>query len=141
VYIDGIFVQGATRGDGNTGEDITPNLRTIRNLPLQLVAGAPAGRIEVRGEVFLDKQSFLKLNQEQEKNNAKVFVNPRNAAAGSLRLLDSSITATRPLRIYIYSTGLVETDAELPATHWDTLMWLEGMGLPVNRASARCKGR
>jgi DNA ligase (NAD+) len=140
VYIDGIFVQGATRGDGNTGEDITPNLRTIRNLPLQLVAGAPAGRIEVRGEVFLDKQSFLKLNQEQEKNNAKVFVNPRNAAAGSLRLLDSSITATRPLRIYIYSTGLVETDAELPATHWDTLMWLEGMGLPVNRASARCKG-
>lgn len=139
VYMDGIFVQGATRGDGNTGEDITPNLRTIRNLPLQLI-NAPSGRIEVRGEVFLDKQSFVKLNREQEKNNAKVFVNPRNAAAGSLRLLDSSITAKRPLRIYVYSIGLVEVDAELPATHWETLKWLERMGLPFNGVSARCKG-
>lgn len=137
VYTDGVFNQGATRGDGNTGEDITPNLRTIRNLPLQLI-GAPNGRIEVRGEVFLDKKSFDKLNQEQEKNNAKVFVNPRNAAAGSLRLLDSAITATRPLRIYIYSIGLVEVDVELPPTHWDTLAWLSEMGLPINDASARC---
>ena len=108
IYSDGLFTQGATRGDGNTGEDITPNLRTIRNLPLQLI-GAPSGRIEVRGEVFLDKKSFDRLNREQEKNNNKVFVNPRNAAAGSLRLLDSSITATRPLRIYIYSTCLLYT--------------------------------
>ena len=138
IYSDGLFTQGATRGDGNTGEDITPNLRTIRNLPLQLI-GAPSGRIEVRGEVFLDKKSFDRLNREQEKNNNKVFVNPRNAAAGSLRLLDSSITATRPLRIYIYSTGLVEVDAELPQTHWDRLNWLAEMGLPINAASARCK--
>ena len=138
IYSNGLFTQGATRGDGNTGEDITPNLRTIRNLPLQLI-GAPSGRIEVRGEVFLDKKSFNRLNREQEKNNNKVFVNPRNAAAGSLRLLDSSITAARPLRIYIYSTGLVEVDAELPRTHWETLNWLAEMGLPINDASARCK--
>ncbi len=137
VYIDGLFTQGATRGDGSTGEDITPNLRTLRNLPLQL-SGAPRGRIEVRGEVFLDKKSFARLNREQEKNNAKVFVNPRNAAAGSLRLLDSTITASRPLRIYIYSIGLVEVDAELPSSHWDTLKWLSDMGLPINDASARC---
>ena len=89
--------------------------------------------------MFLDKKSFDRLNREQEKNNNKVFVNPRNAAAGSLRLLDSSITATRPLRIYIYSTGLVEVDAELPQTHWDRLNWLAEMGLPINAASARCK--
>jgi DNA ligase (NAD+) len=139
VYIDGVFSQGATRGDGSTGEDITPNLRTIRNLPLKL-DGAPSGRIEVRGEVFLDKKSFARLNVEQEKVNGKVFVNPRNAAAGSLRLLDSSITATRPLRIYIYSIGLVEVDIELPATHWQTLEWLGTMGFPINSASARCSG-
>ena len=139
VYIDGIFTQGATRGDGNTGEDITPNLRTIKNLPLKL-EGAPGGRLEVRGEVFLDKSSFRELNRKQEINDAKVFVNPRNAAAGSLRLLDSKITARRPLRVYIYSTGLVEVKKKLPSTHWQTLAWLAEMGLPVNDASARCHG-
>ena len=135
TYQDGLFVQGATRGNGQVGEDITPNLRTIKSLPLKL-KDAPAGLIEVRGEVFIDKSSFEQLNKDQAKREDKVFVNPRNAAAGSLRLLDSSITASRPLRIYIYSTGPVEVDAKLPKTHWDMLQWLSKLGFPVNPESA-----
>ena len=135
TYQDGVFVQGATRGDGKTGEDITPNLRTIRSLPLKLDA-APNGLLEVRGEVFIDKLSFEALNQDQQARDDKVFVNPRNAAAGSLRLLDSSITASRPLRIYISSTGPVEVDAVTPDTHWEMLQWLKSLGLPVNSESA-----
>ena len=135
TYRDGVFVQGATRGDGKTGEDITPNLRTIRSLPLKLDK-APNGLLEVRGEVFIDKLSFEALNQDQQARDDKVFVNPRNAAAGSLRLLDSSITACRPLRIYIYSTGPVEVDADTPDTHWEMLQWLKSLGLPVNSESA-----
>ena len=102
TYQDGLFVQGATRGNGQVGEDITPNLRTIKSLPLKL-ENAPDGLIEVRGEVFIDKPSFAALNKTQEAREDKVFVNPRNAAAGSLRLLDSSITASRPLRIYLFN--------------------------------------
>ncbi len=131
VYEDGVFVQGATRGDGNTGEDITPNLRTIQSLPLSL-KDAPDGRIEVRGEVFIDKAAFEALNAHQARQNDKIFVNPRNAAAGSLRLLDSSITAQRPLRIIIYAMGLIEIDDALPETHWDMLQWFSAMGLPVS---------
>jgi len=138
TYQDGLFVQGATRGDGQVGEDITPNIRTIKALPLKLKK-APKGTIEVRGEVFIDKPSFKALNKEQEAKKDKVFVNPRNAAAGSLRLLDSSITASRPLRIYIYSTGPVEVDASLPETHWEMLQWLKVLGLPVNPESKRQK--
>ena len=138
TYQDGLFVQGATRGNGQVGEDITPNLRTIKSLPLKL-DDAPDGLIEVRGEVFIDKPSFKKLNQEQLARDDKVFVNPRNAAAGSLRLLDSSITASRPLRIYIYSTGPVEVDKELPETHWEMLQWLKTMGFPVNPESKKQK--
>ena len=131
VYQNGVFTQGATRGDGTTGEDITPNLRTIQSLPLTL-ADAPDGRIEVRGEVFIDKAAFEKLNADQARNNDKVFVNPRNAAAGSLRLLDSSITAKRPLRIIVYAMGLIEIDTPLPQTHWDMLQWFAQMGLPIS---------
>ena len=138
TYQDGLFVQGATRGNGQVGEDITPNLRTIKSLPLKL-ENAPDGLIEVRGEVFIDKPSFKALNKEQEKREDKVFVNPRNAAAGSLRLLDSSITASRPLRIYIYSTGPVEVETDLPVTHWGMLQWLKSMGLPVNPESKQQK--
>lgn len=138
TYQDGVFVLGATRGDGQVGEDITPNLRTIKSLPLKL-DNAPKGLIEVRGEVFIDKPSFVTLNKYQEEREDKVFVNPRNAAAGSLRLLDSSITASRPLRIYIYSTGPVEVEADLPETHWDMLQWLGSMGLPVNPESKQQK--
>jgi len=138
TYQDGLFVQGATRGNGQVGEDITPNLRTIKSLPLKL-ENAPDGLIEVRGEVFIDKQSFAALNKTQEAREDKVFVNPRNAAAGSLRLLDSSITASRPLRIYIYSTGPVEIETDLPETHWDMLQWLGALGLPVNPESKKQK--
>lgn len=136
VYMDGVFSQGATRGDGNTGEDITPNLRTIKSLPLSL-GGAPKGRIEVRGEVFIDKESFTRLNEDQAQKNEKVFVNPRNAAAGSLRLLDSSITAARPLRLTVYSMGVLDVNSELPETHWEMLKWFATMGLPVSNNSAR----
>ena len=138
TYQDGLFVQGATRGNGQVGEDITPNLRTIKSLPLKL-ENAPDGLIEVRGEVFIDKQSFAALNKTQEAREDKVFVNPRNAAAGSLRLLDSSITASRPLRIYIYSTGPVEIATDLPETHWDMLQWLAALGFPVNPESKKQK--
>ncbi len=137
-YQDGLFVQGATRGNGQVGEDITPNLRTIKSLPLKL-DNAPDGLIEVRGEVFIDKPSFKALNKEQQARDDKVFVNPRNAAAGSLRLLDSSITASRPLSIYIYSTGPVEVDIDLPETHWDMLQWLKSLGFPVNPESKKQK--
>ncbi len=137
-YQDGLFVQGATRGNGQVGEDITPNLRTIKSLPLKL-DNAPGGLIEVRGEVFIDKPSFKALNKDQEAREDKVFVNPRNAAAGSLRLLDSSITASRPLRIYIYSTGPVEVDIDLPQTHWDMLQWLKSLGFPINPESKKQK--
>ncbi len=139
VYIDGLFTQGATRGDGLVGEDITPNLRTIKSLPLRL-EDAPAGRIEVRGEVFIDKQSFVALNEDQAKKNHKVFVNPRNAAAGSLRLLDSSVSASRPLRLIAYSLGVTETEQPLPDTHWDTLQWLASMGMPIGNNSALLSG-
>jgi len=138
TYQDGLFVQGATRGNGQVGEDITPNLRTIKSLPLKL-ENAPDGLIEVRGEVFIDKPSFAALNKSQEAREDKVFVNPRNAAAGSLRLLDSSITASRPLRIYVYSTGPVEVEVDLPETHWDMLQWLGKMGFPVNPESKKQK--
>ncbi|MEM7259416.1 MAG: NAD-dependent DNA ligase LigA, partial [Pseudomonadota bacterium] len=139
IYQDGVFSQGATRGDGTTGEDITPNIRTIRSLPLSL-KDAPAGRIEVRGEVFIDKQSFEQLNKLQADANEKVFVNPRNAAAGSLRLLDSSITANRPLRIIIYSMGLIDIAQPLADTHWDMLQWFAEMGLPVSDQSEKLTG-
>lgn len=139
VYTDGVFLQGATRGDGQVGEDITPNLRTIKSLPLTL-KDAPSGRIEVRGEVFIDKKAFEQLNKDQQKKQEKVFVNPRNAAAGSLRLLDSTITASRPLRITIYSMGLLELDDQTPATHWDMLQWFGSMGFPISTVSEKLDG-
>ena len=139
IYSDGVFVQGATRGDGQIGEDITPNLRTIKSIPLSL-SHAPKGRLEVRGEVFIDKHDFQKLNETQQERDEKVFVNPRNAAAGSLRLLDSSITASRPLQITIYSMGLLELEGETPDTHWDMLQWFGTMGFPISNVSAKLDG-
>lgn len=139
IYVDGTFARGATRGDGQTGEDITPNLRTLKSLPLTL-SDAPAGRIEVRGEVFIDKNSFANLNKDQLLKDEKIFVNPRNAAAGSLRLLDSSITAGRPLRLIVYAMGVVEVEAEIPETHWDMLTWFATMGLPISANSAKLDG-
>lgn len=139
VYEHGLFVRGATRGDGYTGEGITANLKTIRSLPLRLLGDNPPALLEVRGEVFMDKQGFNKLNENAEKTEQKTFANPRNAAAGSLRLLDSGITAKRPLSIYIYALGLVEGGKKL-ATHSDALAWLEKLGFPVNPEIILCEG-
>jgi len=105
AYRKGVFVQGATRGDGATGEDVTPNLRTVRSIPLRLPQAPDNDDLEVRGEVFFSRNDFEKLNARQRQAGEKEFANPRNAAAGSLRLLDSRITAQRPLRFFAYGVG------------------------------------
>lgn len=128
-YEKGQLVQAATRGDGQTGEDVTANVRTIRSIPLRLAPEAPA-ILEVRGEVLMNHADFERLNQAQAKRQEKVFVNPRNAAAGSLRQLDSHITAQRPLRFFAYGWG--EVNDALPARHTEVLEWLASLGLPVN---------
>jgi DNA ligase (NAD+) len=129
IYRDGVLVQAATRGDGFTGENITQNVKTIRNVPLKLRGDYPK-ELEVRGEVFMDSAGFEKLNNEAQKRGEKVFVNPRNAAAGSLRQLDSKITAKRPLMFYAYSTGLV-ADGSIPEDHFQQLEKLTDWGLPL----------
>ncbi|MCD8505433.1 MAG: NAD-dependent DNA ligase LigA [Burkholderiaceae bacterium] len=130
-YENGVLVQAATRGDGQTGEDVTANVRTIRSIPLKLKPRAPAV-IEVRGEVFMDHEDFKRLNDRQAARGEKVFVNPRNAAAGSLRQLDPKVTATRPLRFFAYGWG--EVSESLRATHSEMLDWIAELGLPVNQA-------
>ncbi len=127
TYESGKFVQGATRGDGLVGEDVTQNLRTIKMVPLQLEGEAPP-LFEVRGEVFINKADFVKMNEEREKAGEPTFVNPRNCAAGSLRQLDPRETAKRPLSIYFYETG----DGPAFATHWEKLARLRAYGLRTN---------
>lgn len=129
-YEQGLLVQAATRGDGQTGEDVTSNVRTIRSVPLKLGLGAPVV-VEVRGEVFMNRADFDGLNQRQAARGDKVFVNPRNAAAGSLRQLDPKVTSTRPLRFFAYGWG--EVSEPLRATHSEMLDWLAELGLPVNQ--------
>ncbi|MDN7123907.1 NAD-dependent DNA ligase LigA [Pseudidiomarina sp. 1APP75-32.1] len=131
LYENGQLVQGATRGDGQTGEAITANVRTIRNLPLQLHGNFPE-RMEVRGEVFMPLQAFAEFNEKALARGEKTFANPRNAAAGSLRQLDSRITAQRPLHFYAYSMGVVSADAELADSHYERLQQLADWGLPVS---------
>ncbi|NOH25771.1 NAD-dependent DNA ligase LigA [Vibrio europaeus] len=130
LYENGVLVQAATRGDGATGENITENVRTIKAIPLKLQGEGWPARIEVRGEVFMPKAGFDKLNEQALKKGEKVFVNPRNAAAGSLRQLDSRITATRPLSFYAYSVGVVE-GVELSSSHYERFIQLKGWGLPM----------
>ncbi|NHZ85756.1 MAG: NAD-dependent DNA ligase LigA [Planctomycetia bacterium] len=132
VYINGVFRHGSTRGDGLTGEDITQNLKTIKAIPLKLrsVSHPIPSILEVRGEVFMTKESFNEMNSIREKFEENLFANPRNAAAGSLRQLDSSITAKRPLSIYCYQPGAIE-DIEF-ATHMEFLEVLRKWGIPVN---------
>ncbi|OLQ91946.1 DNA ligase (NAD(+)) LigA [Vibrio panuliri] len=130
LYVDGVLVQAATRGDGTTGENITENVRTIAAIPLKLRGEGWPRRIEVRGEVFMPKAGFDKLNELALKKGEKTFVNPRNAAAGSLRQLDSRITATRPLSFYAYSVGVVE-GAELSNSHYERFLQLKSWGLPM----------
>jgi len=130
TYVDGLLVTGATRGDGYRGENITQNLRTVRSIPLSVSKEAPP-RFEVRGEVYLPKAGFKKLNEERAKEGLPLFANPRNAAAGSVRQLDSSITAKRPLDIFIYALGWAEGKA-VPDTHWEIMQWLKSLGFKTN---------
>ena len=130
LYVDGVLVQAATRGDGTTGENVTENVRTISAIPLKLRGEGWPNRIEVRGEVFMPKAGFDKLNQNALKKGEKPFVNPRNAAAGSLRQLDSRITATRPLSFYAYSVGVVEGEP-LSLSHYQRFLQLKNWGLPM----------
>ncbi|MBM4215716.1 MAG: NAD-dependent DNA ligase LigA [Gammaproteobacteria bacterium] len=138
TYERGVLVQAATRGDGTTGEDVTVNVRTIRSLPLHLRGQAPAV-LEARGEVFMPIAGFERLNAEASKKGEKVFANPRNAAAGSLRQLDPRITAQRPLDIFFYSIGAVE-GIELPSSHGATLELLRQFGLRVSPEIRKVRG-
>jgi DNA ligase (NAD+) len=138
TYVNGQLTTGATRGDGFRGENITQNLKTIRSIPLSVHGDAPP-RFEVRGEVFLSKTGFHKLNQERAEEGQPLFANPRNAAAGSVRQLDSRITARRPLDIYIYMLGY-PVGAEAPRkTHWETMEYLKSLGFKVNPNNRRMK--
>ena len=130
-YEDGILVQGATRGDGYTGEDVTANVRTIHSIPLRLRGEAPP-LLEVRGEVFMTHKGFEELNRRQREKGEKTFANPRNAAAGSLRQLDPRVTAERPLSFYAYAWGEV-AGWTLPETHYQVLQRFRELGLPVSR--------
>ncbi|NLX71671.1 MAG: NAD-dependent DNA ligase LigA [Clostridiales bacterium] len=126
-YQDGIFIRGATRGDGRTGEDITENLKTIRSIPLRL--NKPY-TLEVRGEVFISKKDFEELNAERRSKDLPLFANPRNAAAGSLRQLDPRITASRPLDIFVFN--LQHIDGMMPDTHWEALHLINELGLKIS---------
>jgi DNA ligase (NAD+) len=129
-YINGVLTQAATRGDGSTGEDVTVNIRTIRSLPLKLRTDHPPALLDVRGEVLMFKSDFAKLNQRQRDAGQKEFANPRNAAAGSLRQLDSKITAQRQLRFFAYGIGQCE-GADMPTSHAALLDWYQQLGIPV----------
>ncbi|AGT30690.1 DNA ligase LigA [Geobacillus genomosp. 3] len=132
-YEDGYFVQGATRGDGTTGEDITENLKTIRSLPLRLTEPVS---LEARGEAFMPKASFLRLNEEREARGEELFANPRNAAAGSLRQLDPKVAASRQLDLFVY--GLADAEALGIASHSGALDYLQALGFKVNPERRRC---
>ncbi|OMH30068.1 NAD-dependent DNA ligase LigA [Motiliproteus sp. MSK22-1] len=131
LYRNGILERGATRGDGSTGEDITLNVRTIPSIPLRLLGGDWPLVLEVRGEIYMPKQGFQSFNERALKQGEKPFVNPRNAAAGSLRQLDPKITARRPLEMCAYSVGLVE-QGSLPESHTEILLQLQQWGLKIN---------
>ncbi|MEB3899744.1 NAD-dependent DNA ligase LigA [Pseudomonas putida] len=138
LYRDGLLVQGATRGDGTTGEDISANVRTVRNIPLKLQGSGWPAVLEVRGEVYMSKAGFERLNAAQAESGGKTFANPRNAAAGSLRQLDPKITASRPLEFCCYGVGQVsETIAD---SHIGTLEKLKGWGMPISRELRHAAG-
>lgn len=139
LYEGGRLVRGATRGDGTTGEDITQNIRTVKSVPLHLHGKGYPGLLEVRGEVFMSRRGFQEMNRKAREQGEKEFANPRNAAAGSLRQLDSRITAQRPLEIFFYGTGKMEGGA-LPGTHGDILQQLHAWGLRINPESSVTNG-
>jgi len=138
LYEEGVLTRAATRGDGQVGENVTQNVRTIRTIPLRL-RGTPPPVLEVRGEIYMNRADFAALNERQRAEGLKVFVNPRNAAAGALRQLDPRITARRPLRLYVYGIGRVE-GWDVPQTQSAVLDALEGIGLPVNEERQVVRG-
>ena len=138
-YDAGVFVRAATRGDGETGEDVTDNVRTIRAVPLLLKVKSPPALLEVRGEIYLDEAGFAALNQRQLERGEKTFANPRNAAAGSLRQLDSKITANRPLTMVCYAIGTCD-GWDPPDSHFECLQWLRAAGFRVSPETRRVQG-
>ena len=140
-FENGWLVQAATRGDGGTGENITHNMRKVLAGATRLKGDSPPEVLEVRGEVFMRKDDFHKLNERQDALGEKIFVNPRNAAAGSLRQLDPAVTASRPLSFCGYALGEVAgADAQLPDTHWQMLEWIARLGLPVSSLAQQVTG-
>src|SRR5580765_5593604 len=138
LYEDGVLVRAATRGDGEVGENVTQNIRTIRKIPLRLRGKAPS-RLEVRGEVYMNRRDFERLNERQQAAGGKVFVNPRNAAAGAVRQLDPKLTAQRPLSFFAYGIG-AHAGWKVPATQSAVLDALERFGLPVSDIRDIAKG-
>ncbi|QIZ70277.1 NAD-dependent DNA ligase LigA [Oxynema aestuarii] len=140
TYENGILVRGATRGDGEYGEDITQNIKTIRAIPLRLTADPPPAVVEVRGEAFLPLDVFHKINREREANGEQPFANPRNAAAGTLRQLDSRVVAERHLDCFAYTLHIPgEEETEMAATQWDALEQLHALGFKVNPNRVLCR--
>ena len=143
IYEDGRFARGATRGDGYRGEDVTQNLRTVRSIPLRTLGPSPRV-LEVRGEVYMPKESFRAMNEERVASGEPPFANPRNSGAGSIRQLDSRITASRNLEIYVYGLGHTANGDSGPSTsmpdkHWDTLQRLKEIGFRVNLHNTLCR--
>lgn len=139
IYENGIFVQAATRGDGTSGEEVTENIRTVRDIPLKLSGKHLPKRIEVRGEIHMRKADFIRLNEQQQAKGEKVFVNPRNAAAGSLRQLDSKVTAQRPLSFFAYAVGEL-LGVPSPETHKEMMDYLVDLKMPVCPERDRVEG-
>ena len=136
TYEDGVLVQGATRGNGTTGEDVTPNLRTIRTIPLTLEGNFPP-RLEVRGEVYLPVEEFRRLNREREERGEQLYANPRNTGAGTIRQLDPKVTAARNMEIWVYSLNSTE-GVEFLQGHWEALQWLRSVGFRINPNNRLC---
>ena len=130
TYRNGVLERGATRGDGLRGEDVTANVRTIRSIPLQLM-GSPPELLEIRGEIYMGRQGFRRMNEARAAEGLSLYANPRNSAAGSVRQLDQNVTATRPLNIWVYALGYIEGGAA-PDNQWDLLLWLNEMGIRTN---------
>ncbi len=137
VYEDGVLVQGATRGNGFVGENVTHNLRTIRSIPLTL-QGSPPPYLEVRGEVYMPVDSFRRLNEERAERGEPLFANPRNSGAGTIRQLDPKVTASRNMEIWVYSLN-DSGGSPYPADHWETLEWLKSLGFRVNPLNRLCQ--
>ena len=142
IYEDGILVQGATRGNGYVGENVTQNLRTIRSIPLTL-QGSPPSYLEVRGEVYMPVDSFRSLNEERAERGELLFANPRNSGAGTIRQLDPKVTASRNMQIWVYALGEAgqsgqSNQSEHPDNHWETLEWLHSLGFRTNPNNRLC---